>query len=167
VLAALDLDRAAAWTRPSCGSTRPGRSRRSAPASRPWHHDPRIVGTVEPTGLHHGIVSRDATRSCEACHAADSRLARPFEVASFVPSGATTSFVADPRVSLAGSLREAADGALTYDPSSKGAGRYVLGHDDAGWIDRLGLWLLIATALGVGGHALARVLAARRARRAS
>ncbi len=128
---------------------------------------PRIVGTVEPTGLHHGIVSREATRACEACHAEDSGLARAFPVASFVPPGATASFVADARVSMPGRLATGRRGELAYEPSARAAGRYVLGHDDAGWIDRLGLWLLIGTACGVAGHASARALAARRARRAS
>ncbi len=128
---------------------------------------PRIVGTVEPTGLHHGIVSREATRACETCHATDSRLTRPFEVAAHVPPGAETTFAADPHVELAGSLRPRADGALAYLPSNGAAGRYVLGHDDAPSVDRLGLWLLLGTAVGVAGHAVARVLAARRARRTS
>ncbi len=128
---------------------------------------PRIVGTIEPTGLHHGVVSREATRRCDACHAADSRLSRPFELSKFVPAGAETSFVADPRVSMPGRVLTAADGALVYEPVTKAARLYVLGHDDAGWVDRLGLWLLVGTALAVAGHAVARALVARRARRAS
>lgn len=126
---------------------------------------PRIVGTIEPTGLHHGVVSREATRRCEACHAADSRLARPFELSTFVPAGAVASFVADARVSTAGRVVTRADGTLAYAPSTRAAGRYVPGHDNAGWIDRLGAGLLAATALAVTGHALARAIVARRARR--
>jgi len=168
VLAALDVDRD--------GSLDPSELRLDAPAKvaavrarleAVGIERPRIVGTIEPTGLHHGIVSREATRSCEACHADGSLLARPFEVARYVPSGATTELVADARVWLAGRLVAGADGSLVYEPSPKEAGRYVLGHDDAGWIDRLGLLLLVGTALGVAGHAAARALAARRARRSS
>ena len=70
-------------------------------------------------------------------------------------------------VSLPGSL-EGADGApLVYTPSTAAAGRYVLRADDAGVLDLVGLVAFAGTVLGVAAHALARVVAHRRAGRTS
>lgn len=128
---------------------------------------PRIVGTVEPTGLHHGIVGAGAIRRCETCHAPDGRLARPTVVATRVPAGATATFSAHASVALPGSLAGDAGGPLVHTPSTSAAGRYVLRQDDAGVLDLVGLVAFVGTVLGVAGHALARVVAHRRAGRTS
>ncbi|MBL9085517.1 MAG: hypothetical protein JNM10_00095, partial [Planctomycetia bacterium] len=70
-------------------------------------------------------------------------------------------------VTLPGSLTGADGAPLVYTPSTAAAGRYVLRADDAGVLDRVGLLAFVGTVLGVAAHALARVVAHRRAGRTS
>jgi hypothetical protein len=97
----------------------------------------------------------------------DGRLARPTVVATRVPAGATATFSAHASVGLAGSLAGDAGAPLVHTPSTSAAGRYVLRKDDAGVLDLVGLVAFVGTLLGVAGHALARVVAHRRAGRTS
>jgi hypothetical protein len=116
--------------------------------------------------LHHNVLPGPfATRACESCHASDSRLTRPFELSPHVPAGATAKLVGDSNVTLAGRLFETEDGRLMFEPRPTAAGRYLIGHDRAGWIDVVGIALIVLTLLGVGAHAGLRVLASRARKR--
>ena len=117
---------------------------------------PRIEGWIQPLSLHHGVVSGAfATRRCETCHARDSRLTRPFELSTYVPAGATARLVGDSNIRMPGRTY-VEDGRLLYEPVPTASGRYVIGHDRAGWIDVVGALLVIGTVLGVVAHAVLR-----------
>ena len=126
---------------------------------------PRLFGSIQPASLHHAVVAGAfATRRCETCHASDSRLTRPFELSSYVPAGARAELVGDTNIELPGRLETDGEGRLHYIPVPTASGRYVIGHDRAGWIDVVGLLAVIGTLLGAAGHGVLRLLAARRAR---
>jgi len=119
--------------------------------------EPRIEGCIQPLSLHHGVVpGAFATRRCETCHARDSRMTRPFEIASYLPFGVDPMPVADSNTRLPGNRYRTADGRLMYEPVPTASGRYVIGYDRAGWIDTLGLIVVLGTLSGVLVHALLR-----------
>lgn len=123
-----------------------------------------IFGSIQPASLHHAVVGGQyATRRCETCHSADSRLTRSFELSSYVPAGATPELVNDTNIEMPGRLHTDESGRLLYTPVPTASGRYVIGHDRAGWIDVVGLLAVIGTLIGAGGHGLLRLLSARRA----
>ena len=90
------------------------------------------------------------------------RITRPFELSPYVPAGAFPTLVGDTNVTLAGTLGPEADGRLVFTPRPSAAGRYLIGHDRAGWIDVVGLAMILATVAGVMAHALARIFALRK-----
>ncbi len=125
--------------------------------------EPRIVGVIEPSALHHGVVSgRYATRSCEACHAESSRLSQPFELSPYVPFGAGATLVAGTNVRMPGAISADAGGPLVYRPSLAEAGLHVAAHGRTTTVDGLGVVLVLASLLGVSVHGALRVVHARR-----
>lgn len=126
-----------------------------------------VEGVVEPTPLSHGIVGGErATRRCESCHGDDSRLTRPFVVATRVPADATARLAPTKGVRWSGILAPGADGGLAYVPSTSAAGLHVLGIEKRAGLDLAGGILALGTLLGVLGHGAMRVLAARRRKEA-
>jgi hypothetical protein len=126
---------------------------------------PRIRGYVQPYSLHHDVVpGAFATRDCNACHTSDSRLTRPFLLSSWAPYGVTAELVADTNVTLPGRTYRRESGGRYYEPEPSASGRYVIGHDRAGWIDVLGAVAVLGTLLGVALHAAGRWIAGRRRR---
>jgi hypothetical protein len=123
---------------------------------------PRIAGSIQPASLHHGVVAGEfATRRCETCHTEKSRLTEPFELSSYVPAGATATLVGDTNITMPGRLYEEG-GRLLYEPVPTASGRYVIGHDRAGWIDWVGALLVLGTIAGAAAHGLGRFASARR-----
>ena len=119
--------------------------------------DAFIEGCIQPMSLHHNVVSGlHATRACEVCHARDSRMTRPFELSPYRPAGAHVRVVEDTNVHLAGRFYTADDGRFLYEPVPTASGRYVIGHDRAGWIDVLGALLFLGTLAGVLAHSVLR-----------
>jgi len=116
-------------------------------------NQPRMAGEIQPLATHHGVgPARWATRDCQACHQADSRLGEPILLASRIPGNVLPELVGDSGVAWRGSL--ARDGhQLVFRPSTADAGLYVLGHDRWTWIDWLGGLMVLGVVLGAGGHA--------------
>ena len=113
----------------------------------------RIAAEIQPYGIHHNVTTGEwATRECSACHSRDSRLGRPFLLASYVPGGVIPEPVGGTNVSLAGQVQRREDGQLVYRPSSETAGLYVLGHDARTWSSWLGLASVLTVLLGVAVH---------------
>lgn len=126
---------------------------------------PRIVGEVQPYGVHHGVASgRFATRACQACHGSGSRLAAPFLLADGVPHGARAALVGDANVTL-GALARDARGRLELRPAPEEEGYHVVGQASSLWIDVLGVLAVLGAAAGALLHGGLRVLAARAAAR--
>ncbi|MGE0713471.1 MAG: hypothetical protein AB7N76_36345 [Planctomycetota bacterium] len=120
---------------------------------------PRIVGEVQPYELQHGVApGAFAVKDCAACHSQTGRPQRPFVLASFRPAGATLAVVPDAGWELPGELRDEADG-LVLRPAPRAGDLYLVGLDRYAWVDRLGLSLVLATALGVSAHGLLRLRA--------
>ena len=118
---------------------------------------PRIEGRIQPLSLHHGVVpGAFATRACETCHARDSRLTTPFPLSDYVPYGAEARLVGDSNITMPGRVFTDETGRLLYEPVPTASGRYVIGHDRAGWIDVVGLLAVVGALAGVVLHALLR-----------
>ena len=126
--------------------------------------EPRIEAEIQPYSIHHGVgPSRWATRSCETCHAEDSRLGEPFVLTSYMPGNVLPEVVGDAGVEMAGEL-QTDHGRLTYRPSTRRASLYVLGHDRWPAVTVIGGMSLLAVILGVVVHTSMRVRAATRSR---
>jgi len=121
--------------------------------------EPRIAAEIQPYSIHHSVATGEwALRECRACHGPDSRLAQPFELASYMPGQVVPELVGDAPVLLSGRLRQTEDGGLVYAPSTAAAGLYVLGHDARWWSGGIGLALVLAVLAGVSVHGGARWL---------
>ncbi|MBN2386774.1 MAG: cytochrome b/b6 domain-containing protein [Anaerolineales bacterium] len=115
--------------------------------------DPRIVGEVYPYSINHNVVGGEqALDDCETCHSADSRLAQPIILAGYAPGGVAPEFVADTNVPLAGEVYADDDGALYYQPDPQAESRYIFGHSNVAWVDRVGGLLFVGVLIAVGGH---------------
>jgi len=125
--------------------------------------DPRIVAEVEPYGLHHGVgPAQTATRTCETCHTSNSRLAEPFELASYVPGGVRPTLASDGGTQSAGRLVTVGPTSLVYQPDTRQAALYVLGHDRWTAVNALGGFALLAVVVGVAAHAGLRIRGPRK-----
>jgi hypothetical protein len=125
----------------------------------------RVAGEILPLSLHHGVAGEDwALRDCEACHAPESRTTKAFDLASVIPAGVMPALTPGTDARWAGVLQVTPDGGLQYVPQNTQADVFVAGHDSAGWLDVLGVLLLIGTVLGVAGHTALRIRAARQRR---
>jgi hypothetical protein len=123
---------------------------------------PHIEAEIQPYSLHHGIgPAKWATRKCETCHTADSRLSERFALASYAPGGILPKLVADSGIELNGQLQIGSDGQLDYQPSTRQASLYVLGHNRWNWINVLGALSLLTVVVGVVVHAGLRAVTAR------
>lgn len=115
---------------------------------------PHIEAEIQPFGLHHGVgPAKWATRKCETCHAADSRLGERFVLASYVPGSVLPKLVGDSGVELRGQLQSDAQGQLAFQPSTQDASLYVLGHNRWRWVNALGSISLVGVVLGAVIHA--------------
>jgi len=122
---------------------------------------PRIRGEIQPAGLHHNVVTGTwVIRDCGACHGGESRLARSFALASYVPGGVVPEPVGDTSARLAGRMVIAGDGSLALVTEPAAAGVYVLGSSRVPWIDIVGGAFVILTILGVLAHGGLRILSA-------
>ncbi len=124
---------------------------------------PHIESEIQPYGLHHGVGPANfAIRECGTCHRKTSRLGQPFQIATQIPGGVIPKLVGDSDVTLAGDMVVNRDKQLVLQPNTQQAGLYVFGHSRWAWVNRLGALAFILTLLGVIGHGLLRVLAARK-----
>jgi len=121
--------------------------------------NPRIVGEVLPYAVHHNVTGGAwAIRDCQTCHAGDSLVNAPLQLARYAPTLPTLQNDAI----LQGALQVDESGALFYQPDSSAAALYVLGHDSVQWVDLLGVFMFLGVMVVVGGHSTLRYLAARR-----
>jgi thiosulfate reductase cytochrome b subunit len=127
--------------------------------------NPRIVGEVQPYSLNHDVARGDwATKDCQACHNAESRITQPMKLADYVPGGVTPAFMQDANTITSGDLYTE-DGALYYRPSTGDQNLYVFGHSRVSWIDWFGLASVLGVIVGIGAHGGLRFYASLRAPR--
>jgi thiosulfate reductase cytochrome b subunit len=125
--------------------------------------NPRILGEVQPYNINHNVAGGDwAIRDCRACHSDDSRITQAIRLADYAPAGVMPALTDASNTQLNGRLFLDDDGALYYQPTTEGAGLYVLGHDNVGWIDFAGGLIFAGTLLGVAVHGSLRYSAAKR-----
>jgi len=122
---------------------------------------PRLTGSVEAHGLHHGTQERaGATMACGRCHGEQGRLALPIPLVGALPPGLrlelpSTGPLAGGRL-LPGPARE-----LVYEPPAT-ATVYIFGHSREGWSDRTGFGLFLLAFAGIFVHGLVRFVTRRR-----
>lgn len=125
--------------------------------------NPRIVATIQPQSLHHGVAAgRWATRQCAACHSRSSRTSTPMELARYLPGNVMPTLASNANVQLSGAFSHGASGELIYTPRPLNSGRYVIGHDRWLLIDLVGLLAVAMTIAGVAVHGGMRIRAARK-----
>ena len=114
---------------------------------------PRIVGEVQPYGLHHGVGrGRDAIRACEVCHSKSSRLTQPLQLAAYLPGGVKPEPVGGTNVAFTGSIDGDATTAVSWQPDLRDAELYVLGHSDWSWVNVLGGLSILGAFIGSAIH---------------
>lgn len=126
--------------------------------------NPRIVGEVEAHAIHHNVTYGEwAVRQCETCHTADSLLTQTISLADQLPGGVEPAFIKTNGAALNGEL-VSEDGVLYYAPQFdiEPVNLYVFGNSSVSWIDWLGVFLFLATLLGVIAHGGLRYMALRR-----
>lgn len=125
--------------------------------------DPSIEADVEAFGLHHGVgPARTALRDCGECHTSRSRLGEPIQLASSAAAGVLPELVGDGITTFSGEVLIDANGQVSFQPSTRAAGLYVLGHDRWRWLNILGGLSLLGALVGVAVHTGLRIGANRR-----
>lgn len=121
----------------------------------------RVEGLVQPYSINHNVARGEyAVNDCESCHNADSRMTQPIKLANYAPSMPV--FDANNNVNGSGSMIQAADGALYYQPSPANDGMYVFGSSRVSWVDWFGAIAFVGSLLGVLGHGTMRYLASKK-----
>ncbi len=125
--------------------------------------NPRIRGEIQPYSINHDVTYGEwATKDCETCHNEDSRITRPFLLASYVPGNVTPQFLENPNVRPSGQVYTDDQGRLYYQADTAGEGLYVPGHDRVDWVNILGWLMFLGTLGGVVLHGGLRVYEAAR-----
>jgi thiosulfate reductase cytochrome b subunit len=121
-------------------------------------HDPKIRREIAFHAIVHGVQAGEQVQGdCARCHERQSRVNAGLALASYAPVGADPSSL-NPAVdpSILAQIQAGGDGASIVPKAA--AGLYILGHSRRGWADRLGFAVFIAALLGIGAHAVFRVL---------
>ena len=123
----------------------------------------QIQSEMTPFSISHNVVNgKQATRECVDCHSKDSLIATEFTLSDYSPGGVTPQMISYPGVEIAGEIKNAEAGGLSFAPDSRSAGFYIIGLDGERWADLVGLLMFLAVSVGVFGHALARYISNRR-----
>jgi thiosulfate reductase cytochrome b subunit len=125
--------------------------------------NPVIVGVITPHRLNHGLVhEKQAVRRCNECHDTRARLGDDIVLASHAPAGIMPRLASDAPVTLNGEIEsDGGDGyILVRNTGVKYS--YVFGHGRRLWLDLLGFWIFVLSALGVAGHSVLRYRAAKK-----
>ena len=124
--------------------------------------NPHIEGQIQPYSINHDVARGEwATRDCQACHQADSRLTAPMQLAGHTPGGVMPTFVGDTNVAASGTM-QLTNGALFYTPQPEADGVYIFGRNRVAWVDWFGLLAFVGTLLGVGAHGTLRLISSLR-----
>ena len=122
----------------------------------------QIAGDVQAYKINHDVTGGQwATRTCSACHSGDSRIGAPIELATYMPGGVIPQFKGEVDLGQIGELTVSEAGVLGYALDISSQGLYIFGETAIAWVDWLGLFLVLATILGVGIHAAYRIVASR------
>jgi thiosulfate reductase cytochrome b subunit len=125
--------------------------------------EPRVVGEILPYAVNHTTARGGwATRDCESCHRSASRISQPMVLSAAAPAGVTPVVLERAGSQSIGRAVVDDNGRLLYQPVSREAGLYVLGHDAVRWANVIGLLAVLAALLGVATHTVLRWMAARR-----
>jgi hypothetical protein len=124
---------------------------------------PRLVGELQPYGVHHGVApGREALRECAVCHGAASRFLSAFTLAERAPFGVTPQALPDANVRLPAAPGVDASGRLALSPSAAPAGLHVFGTSRYAWLDWAGMLIAALTFVGATTHGALRARARRR-----
>ncbi|MCB9456674.1 MAG: cytochrome b/b6 domain-containing protein [Anaerolineaceae bacterium] len=121
--------------------------------------NPRIVGETQPYSINHDVTYGEwATRDCDTCHSADSRVAQPLVLTSNLPGGISPTLIGN----FPGETLMLEDGSVVFQPDHQEISLYVLGYDAVDLIDTLGALMFLGVLAGVVLHGGLRYFAARR-----
>ncbi|MEZ4651644.1 MAG: cytochrome b/b6 domain-containing protein [Candidatus Eisenbacteria bacterium] len=124
----------------------------------------KLDAITVPYSITHGVTTGHwALRDCGQCHEENSRIDRAVILATAGLPGVDPTFGGDTRTTLAGAVRNGTDGQVRFLPQARPE-TYVLGKHASLVVNRIGLLSVIGVVLGIGVHALVRVLKTRTAR---
>lgn len=119
---------------------------------------PVIKAELKTYGVHHGVAPGTwAVRDCSVCHGEDARFSAAVGLAPYLPGGVHPQDLGGGPVALAGALEVTPDGGLVYRSDPSQAGMNPLGFEPDRLVDRVGLWLVILTLVGVLIHGGTRI----------
>ncbi len=125
--------------------------------------NPRISAEIQPYSINHDVASGDwAIEDCQTCHAQESRVNQPIQLASYTPGGVIPTFIGGTGTNISGEIIQDESGALYYQPTSASQDMYVLGLNQVKWVDLAGLLILLGTVLGITVHGGLRYYASRK-----
>ncbi len=107
--------------------------------------NPRIRGDIDSYAINHDVVTgENAIRDCATCHNEDSKIGRPFTLASYLPGNVRPAFLVDDSA-LNDDLSTDGDGVLHFSLNTAAMGLYIPGHDRVDWVGTIGLLMLLGT----------------------
>lgn len=125
--------------------------------------NPRLVGEMQPFGIHHGVApARLALRDCAYCHSREASLAANFQLAAKSPYGVIPTLVADSNVVASFQIEARRSGELLLVPNLAASGLHVFGLSRTRWLDWAGLGAVISVFLIALGHGGLRLWSRRK-----
>lgn len=125
--------------------------------------NPRIQGQVQPYSINHTVARGEwVTAECRSCHADDSLITQPLQLAGGAPGGVLPTFVADVNVAASGAIVQGDGGSLLYQPQPQNDGIYIFGRTRVNWIDWFGALAFVGVLMAVMVHGGLRFVAALR-----
>ena len=125
--------------------------------------NPRIEGLTQPYSINHNVTRGEgAVNDCRMCHSDSSRVSQPIKLASYSPDDVLPAFDSANNVNASGTITQAADGTVYYNPVPANDGMYIFGSSRISAIDWLGALVFFGALIGVAGHGTARYVVSRK-----
>ncbi len=127
--------------------------------------NPRIRGDIDSYPINHDVATgENAISDCATCHNEESRIGRPFALASYLPGNVEPTFLGEDSA-FNNDLSTDSDGLLNFSLNTAAMGLYIPGHDRVDWVGTIGLLMLLGTIGVVVLHGGLRIVQdARRAK---
>jgi thiosulfate reductase cytochrome b subunit/mono/diheme cytochrome c family protein len=127
--------------------------------------EPVISGSLQAYKVNHGVVNyKRMERDCNRCHSSNATFGQEILLSANAPGGIIPEYKPTDNDSpiLNGNIEVKDDGTVVLTRTTNVDSHYVFGHGRISQLDYLGLWIFILSVLGVAGHGLLRLRAARK-----